>query len=582
MAHRELTSYTTIDEVFSQALQLSPADETELVWLERRHGQASSRPDAPCYLEPPRLTVLVRVVEKGRVGWHRTESGGVGDVEIALRQAMALATVQPVARRLPVLPLPSEEIVVPDDLFDPRIAGLDLDAARSQARALCSGSDEEAVVHWSQMQIAVVNSHGLVRQGEATEVTLTFRSGEGPLAGRAAGSARSLRELDAPAIVARARSRRTALPLGELPVGASPLFLSGEVTTELLNVVNIFALAGRAFLDGTSVLARHRNIQVFDRGFNLRDDPQAMPGLRFPFDFEGSRKRALDLVVEGKPILPALSQHQGGEAGMESTAQSVGGQDALFGNLFLLPGELDEQALIAEAEGGIFASWIERPECYEPSQLRIRGILRGVRAVRDGRLAQPLPDLLWEDGLLHAFGRLRAIGSSTVVRAMPSTPLGAIGAPPLVLADAAILRLLPETQVAARSQATVLSRLPKTPTIAAEESATGLHTWLSRQPSPSVGDDSAEETLFGDALGFATDIFDGSLLLGADDSAIIDLGDGLDGATDGQSGTFDLETLEDPNADGEAGSSDAIDSEGLDGESFDGLDGSGSSAKPKL
>ena len=50
MVKSELTPYEEIDEIFRLAFELSPADETELVWLERRHGRASSDPAAPAYL----------------------------------------------------------------------------------------------------------------------------------------------------------------------------------------------------------------------------------------------------------------------------------------------------------------------------------------------------------------------------------------------------------------------------------------------------------------------------------------------------------------------------------------------------
>lgn len=482
MVNRELTPYEEIDEIFQLAFELSPADETELVWLERRHGRASSDPAAPAYLEPSRLTVLVRVVENGRVGWHRTDSGGVGDVEIALRQALALATSQPKARRLPVLPTPGEaaeaaaEQAGAPPLFDPEIAALTVDRARRRAQEFCragaasfaggagaglgGGAGEEAVLRWGQTQIAVANNHGLVRLAESTEITLQFRSGRGPQAGWAAGSARSLADLDGAAIVQRARSRVSWQPLAQPPATERlPLVLSAEAVCELLNVLNIFALAGRAYLDGTSFLARHRNVQVFDRNFHLRDDAGALPGLPFPFDFEGTRKRPLDLITFGKPSLPALSQQQSGEAGLEPTAQSVGGQDALFGNLFLLPGELDEAGLLQTAEGGIYVGWLDRPECYEPNQLRVRALARGVRRIENGRLGAPLPDLVWDESLLHAFARLRGIGKEMVVRSMPSTPMGAIAAPTLVLEEANKLDPVRE-QVEGQTEATALALLP--------------------------------------------------------------------------------------------------------------------------
>ena len=81
----------------------------------------------------------MRVAIGGRVGWHRTERGGHGDVEIALRQALALATTKTKARRLPVLPTPGENLDFGAPLFDPEIAGLTVDKARRRAQDLCRG-----------------------------------------------------------------------------------------------------------------------------------------------------------------------------------------------------------------------------------------------------------------------------------------------------------------------------------------------------------------------------------------------------------------------------------------------------------
>ena len=212
------------------------------------------------------------------------------------------------------------------------------------------------------------------------------------------------------------------------------MLLAPEATIALLNVLNTFALAGRAYLDGTSFLVRHRGVQVFDRAFNLLDDGGRLPGVPFPFDLEGSPKKPLKLIVEGQPSAVALNQYQGAEAGMRPTAQAVGGQDALFGNLFMLPGELSDDDLLAAADGGLRIGWLDPPECFEPSQLRIRARARCARRIENGRLGAALPDFVWEESLLRALARLRAIGRETVVQSTPTTPLGAITAPAVVLA----------------------------------------------------------------------------------------------------------------------------------------------------
>ncbi len=423
-----------VSSAFERVLETSPADETELVWFERRYNTASSngeRAGKTDSIGQPRLTVLIRVIEGGRQGWHRTDCSRVGELETGLRQALALAKVQPKVKKRLVLPTDKRAVKFRPKLLDPRVSELDLSGARALLCDWC-GQDLQGRLDWSETRLAIFNSHGLRRSAATSELTFEAACDHG---GRAGGSARSLKALDAASICQRARRCRGEGTVLGLPSGPVPLLLAPEVTVTLLNVLNTFALAGRAYLDGTSFLIRHRNVQVFDQAFHLLDDGHREPGVPFPFDLEGSPKRPLELIAGGQPSTVALNLYQGAEAGMRPTAQAVGGMDALFGNLFLLPGKASEDDLLAAADGGIRIGWLDPPECLEPSQLRIRTVARCVHRIENGRLGAALPDFCWEESLLRAFARLRATGRRLVVHSTPTTPLGAIAAPALVLAD---------------------------------------------------------------------------------------------------------------------------------------------------
>ncbi len=453
MAESPFTPFDHVSSTFERVLAASPADETELVWFERKYSTASSnggaaergkRNDVPPeggkrnIVGRPRLTVLIRVIERGREGWHRTDCSQPGELETGLRQALALAKVQPRVKKRPVLPTDKRELRFTPQLLDSQVSELDLPRARSLLSDWCE-RDLRGRLDWSETRLAVFNNHGLRRSAATSELTLEAACDRG---GRAGGSARSLEVLDAESICERARSCCGRSTVSEMPAGPFPVLLAPEATIVLLNVLNTFALAGRAYLDGTSFLVRHRNLQVFDHAFNLLDDGRRVPGVPFPFDLEGSPKQPLQLIVKGQPSTVALNQYQGAEAGMRPTAQAVGGHDALFGNLFLLPGESSDDELLAAADGGIRIGWLDPPECLEPSQLRIRTAARCVHLIENGRLGAALPDFAWEESLLRAFARLCALGRRTVVHSTPTTPLGAITAPALVLADAEGIRPL--------------------------------------------------------------------------------------------------------------------------------------------
>ncbi|MDA8016394.1 MAG: metallopeptidase TldD-related protein [Thermoanaerobaculia bacterium] len=448
MYGKSFESKSRVDAMIDRVLEASVADETELVWFERRHGRASWPPRDNDGLERPRLSVLLRVVEGGRPGWHRTEARTQGELENAVRAALAVATTQERARRRPVLPTTTGHIELPTKLFDRAVARLDVEGARERLREWLGTSDAEIPgscrLSWSETRLLVANNHGVRRATNSTELDLDVHTGSAPGCGRASASARTFEQLEAEQLVARAR-RLCAYsdsssehaddgePLEPEIRPEQPLVLAPEATAQLLDLLNMFALAGRAYLDGSSLLTRHRGVQVFDRAVHVYDDGRRSPGVPFPFDLEGSPKVACDLIVDGKPSTPALNQQQGAEAGLTPTAQSVGGRDALFGNLFLAPGELSDAELWSAARGGMFVGWIDPPECLEPTQLRFRTVARSIRRITDDGLGAPVSDQIWETSLPSALGRLSGLGQDAVIRTVASTPLGAVSAPAVVL-----------------------------------------------------------------------------------------------------------------------------------------------------
>lgn len=422
-------------------LERATADETELVWLEAARGEAHSRRKKIDLRRSTERTVLVRVLDRGRVGSHRTGSGELSELESAVRLAVAQSRSRDPLPGLPHLPAAEGPVATPEGLRDPAIGELSDDRVRAWLAELRAPGDSLDLT-WCDARVAVFNSRGVRCKTAVTSVALEAWSGRGTEAGRAGGAARSLDRLAPAAIVERARQRRATGEIGELPTGSLPLTLAPEAVASLCDILNRVAFSAVSYYDGSSFLRQHLNVQVFDRLFSLRDDGTDPAGLPFPFDLEGTAKQSVDLIQHGTPRTPALDQRQAALLGLPPTAHAIAGNDARAMNLFMAPGEADDGALLEAADGGIWVGAIDHLECFEPGRVQIRAHARGVRRVRDGRLAEPLPDLLWEDGLLRAFSSLAALGSETVRIASPDGYLGGISAPGLAINGVTDLRTL--------------------------------------------------------------------------------------------------------------------------------------------
>ncbi|MEM7482636.1 MAG: metallopeptidase TldD-related protein [Acidobacteriota bacterium] len=440
MQSDELLALAEIQQRIDRTLEASPADETEIAWLEARHRTTVSNADGSADTSPGARhsrTVIVRINERGRHGSYRTAFATPGELASAVREALGLARLQPDGRDVRPISKRGRDAKAHQESWDPAIAAPDrpdLDAVLGQRLE----SDEQADLETVEVRSVVANSRGLRRRAEVTGATLRVTSGQQATAGRAASSARRLAKLDGGDTLERARGRRgssraTSSSLPEAPYG---LVLSPEAMSCLLDLFNRHALSSRSFREGTSWVAGSLGHQVFDAAFTLRDRGEDPGGLPFPFDLFGARKRNLDLVVDGVVRNPAVDHALAPVLGRPVTPLAVSSDDAFGTHLFLEAGALEDAQLAESVGEGLWVGWLDGVECWDPATLAFRARARGVRRIRDGVRGEAVGELLWEDRLSRLFSRIAGIGRRTVCLAMGDDALGAIVTPAVSFPEA--------------------------------------------------------------------------------------------------------------------------------------------------
>jgi len=439
----DLTPSDEILERLDAALAASPADETEMVWHEVARAGAESPGPSPAAPPARERNLLVRVYERGRLGIYRTGAGSAGELEDAVRQALAQAKVDPPPAHRPPLTPKGPPLDPPADGHDPALAALTPEAA---AAMLAEGleRDERSCLAWAEARIVVANSRGLRRAGAVTAASLEVRSGDGDGigAGRATASARSLAGLAAGEVAGRARARRAggaaagedgALP--EADGDAAPaIVLAPEAVARLLELLNHHALSARSFHDRTSCLLEAVGQPALDPRLTLTDRPDDPAGMPFPFDFFGAAKEPVTLVEGGVLRTPAADSSLAPDLGLPPLHLAVGPDDARAGNLFLTAtGGRDLEELFQAADDGVWIGWLDDVRCFDPPTLRFRARARGVRAIRRGTLGGALPDRPWEASLLALLARVAGVGRDPVCLAAGDGVLEAVVAPALAL-----------------------------------------------------------------------------------------------------------------------------------------------------
>jgi predicted Zn-dependent protease len=359
------------------------------------------------------VVVTLRVARGGRVGsaeTNRVSDEGLAELARRAAEAAESAVAEPT---WPGFAGPASYPLV--DGHDPATAALGPKGQARLAGEAISASDLPVYGFFTsgETEVAVATTEGAAAEQSATDATaLVLAAGEG-MSGYAEATAWRAGEID-PAAVAREaveKARRTE-GAGEVEPGKFRAVLEPYAVADLLKYFSYDSLGALGLLEERSYLTGRIGQKVMDEKVTIGDDPLDPRGLPKAFDFEGSPKQPVELIVGGVAKGVVWDRQRAAQAGdgQVTTGHApppvVRDSGALPFSLSMAGGEAGSSEELAELVGdGIYITRLHYLGIVDPREGVITGMTRdGTFRIRGGQVAEPLVNLRFTIALPEVLG----------------------------------------------------------------------------------------------------------------------------------------------------------------------------------
>ena len=418
-----LIETSRLKNVCDALLDRSPATETEVMVTETDssltrfanngiHQNVSER----------NLGLRLRVVREGRTGVassNQLDDAAVADV---LERALTIASLQPPSEPVP---MPAPAPVRPVNAWSEATAGASPEERADFVEAICRESARNRLnafgaVSTTAAQLAIANSHGLFSHHRSTQATASSVVMGESGSGYADRAAVDLRDLDkeglAAEVIDKARRNQAATPVDP---GTYEVVLEEYAVAEMLEFMNYTGFTALALQEERSFMRLGEKIAA--DSISIWDDGLDPSGLPAPFDFEGTPKQRVDLIVKGVATDVVYDQATARRAGRRSTGHGLPAPNPdgpLPLNTFMASGDVPRSSLAAGIKRGIWVTRFWYVRIVHPKASIITGMTRdGTFLIEDGRITRPVKDLRFTQSMLEALSGTEAVGSGSKLQA---------------------------------------------------------------------------------------------------------------------------------------------------------------------
>ena len=408
-------------EILSEAIRYSPADETEVILS---GGKTFSTRFTNNYISQngaqKEYDLTVRVAFGQQVGVASCNLFDGDNLRQVVDNACTAARhSKPDCDWTPVLePCATPEI--PDAYLDATIDYTPHEKAERLApilkRSIDRGLTSAGMLVNGDQMLTVMNSKGLFAYQAWTRASFTYTamaSDQG--SAWAEYHSHDMRELAIEELADQAMEKAllSRHPQAAQP-GAYTVVLAPSAVLELVEFLNYLGFGGMAYEENRTFTAGKLGQQLFDPRISLVDDPFRREVLGPGFDYEGHPKSALPLIENGVICHVAYDRRMASKAGKVSTGHALM-PPATMGpfatQIVLEPGSDTLEGMIASTERGIYVTRLWYSNVVDPKQAIITGMTRdGTFLIENGQLTQPLRNMRYNESLLKAFAQVEGIG----------------------------------------------------------------------------------------------------------------------------------------------------------------------------
>ena len=309
-----------------------------------------------------------------------------------------------------------------------RLAGLVM------ARANRAGGVVNGNLMIATTELAVATSEGVRDHGSATEAgfTMTVRFGEASsYIGDLSRDASTLQvQSRAFGAIASTSQVREVIPV---PDGVHDVVFGPLAAGELVGFVPDFGFTAPMLRAGIGLVAQHRGGRIAPEFISISDDANSKVGLPFPFDFEGSRKRTVRLIDDGRvgDVVSDLANADitDGSTGHGSIGREQSPEPACA-NLVMSAGKSSEDELIAGVERGLYIQRLWYNRLVDAESGTVVGTSRDACfLIEDGRRTQALAGGRFNESVLGALARTDGLSAQRYSQPIPNLWNSCITAP---------------------------------------------------------------------------------------------------------------------------------------------------------
>jgi PmbA protein len=269
-------------------------------------------------------------------------------------------------------------------------------------------------------ELAVGNSLGVFAYAPYTQADLTTVIMSDDSSGYANRTALDVgqvcpEELAREAVDKALRSRNPQ----SVPPGEYAVLLEPYAVATLLSYLSYLGFGALAVQEGRSFMAGKFGQRVAGPNISIWDDGQDETGFPTAFDFEGTRKKRVDLISAGVAQAVVYDSYTANKEGKASTGHALPAPNTygpLPGNLFMGAGQESKEQMVAATDRGLYVTRFHYVNPVHALKTILTGMTRdGTFWIENGEIRHGAKNLRFTQNVLEALSAVQMISKETTL-----------------------------------------------------------------------------------------------------------------------------------------------------------------------